>query len=146
MEKIQLLTSLKTISKMLKKEAAVLVPSGTQSNLIALLTHCERGDEYIVGQQAHTYKYEAGGAAVLGSIQPQPVDFEPDATIDPKKVYKYIKPDDYHFATTKLICLENTHIGKVLPLNYLKKFKKFCALNNLSSILMVLDSSTQLDT
>ena len=58
----------------LGKEASIFVSSGTQSNLLALLCHCERGDEYIVGQRAHTYKYEAGGAAVLGSIQPQPLD------------------------------------------------------------------------
>jgi hypothetical protein len=63
-------------AEMLGKEAALFVPSGTQSNLLALLSLCQRGDEYIVGQQAHTYKFEGGGAAVLGSIQPQPLDFE----------------------------------------------------------------------
>ena len=78
---------------MLGKEAAIFAPSGTQTNLIALLAHCQRGDEYIVGQAAHTYKYEAGGAAVLGSIQPQPLDFEPDGTLDLEKVRKAIKPD-----------------------------------------------------
>jgi threonine aldolase len=99
---------------MLGMEAAVFVCSGTQSNLIALLSHCQRGDEYIVGQQAHTYKYEGGGAAVLGGIQPQPLDFCPDGTLDLKQVAAAIKPDDNHFARTRLLCLENTQAGKVL--------------------------------
>jgi len=100
------------------KEAALFTTSGTQGNLLALLSHCQRGEEYIVGQSAHTYRYEAGGAAVLGSIQPQPLDFEPDGTLDLAKVEAAIKPDDYHFAITRLLCLENTHDGKVLPLDY----------------------------
>ncbi len=103
----------------LGKEAALFIPSGTQSNLCALLSHCGRGDEYIVGQWAHTYRYEAGGAAVLGSIQPQPLDFLPDGTLDLDQVTRCIKPDDPHFAKTRLLCLENTHMGKVLPLDYL---------------------------
>jgi len=105
-------------AEMLAKEAALFVTSGTQSNLLALLSHCQRGDEYIVGQTAHTYRYEAGGAAVLGSIQPQPLDFEPDGTLDLAKVAAVIKPDDYHFAQARLLCLENTNNGKVLPLEY----------------------------
>ena len=102
-------------------EAAIFVCSGTQSNLLALLAHCERGDEYIVGQQAHTYKFEGGGAAVLGSIQPQPLDYEPDGSLDLAKVAAAIKPDDPHFAKTRLLCLENTQAGKVLPLEYLAR-------------------------
>lgn len=104
---------------LLEKEAAIYCSSGTQSNLIALMAHCERGDEYIVGQDAHTYKYEAGGAAVLGSIQPQPLLFEDDGTLDLEKVASVIKPDDNHFAKSRLLCLENTTGGKVLPLDYL---------------------------
>lgn len=100
-------------------EAALFAPSGTQTNLLALLTHCERGDEYIVGQQAHTYKYEGGGAAVLGGIQPQPLEFEADGRLDPERVSAAIKPDDFHFARTRLLCLENTMAGRVLPLDYL---------------------------
>lgn len=103
-------------AEMLGKEAAMFVTSGTQSNLLALLSHCQRGEEYIVGQQAHTYKFEAGGAAVLGSIQPQPLDFEPDGTLDLERVEAAIKPDDFHFARTRLLCLENTWNGRVLPL------------------------------
>ena len=109
----------------LGKEAAVFGCSGTQSNLLALLSHCERGDEYIVGQQGHTYKYEGGGAAVLGSIQPQPLDYEADGSLDLSRVESAIKPDDPHFAKTKLLCLENTQGGKVLPLEYLKRAQEF---------------------
>ena len=112
-------------SKMLGTQAAIFCTSGTQSNLLALLVHCERGDEYIVGQLAHTYRYEGGGAAVFGSIQPQPLDFEADGTLSLEKVSQFIKPDDYHFANTSLLCLENTHAGKVLPLEYLREAKKF---------------------
>lgn len=62
-------------------EAALFVTSGTQANLLGLMAHCQRGDEYLCGQQAHNYKFEGGGAAVLGSIQPQPIENEPDGTI-----------------------------------------------------------------
>ncbi len=113
-------------AELLNKEAAIFVTSGTQSNLLALLSHCERGDEYIVGQQAHTYKYEGGGAAVLGSIQPQPLDYEADGTLDLLRVEATIKPDDPHYARTRLLCLENTQAGKVLPLEYLKQARAFC--------------------
>ena len=116
---------------MLGMEAAVFVCSGTQSNLIALLSHCQRGDEYIVGQQAHTYKYEGGGAAVLGSIQPQPLEFRADGTLDLRQVAAAIKPDDNHFARTKLLCLENTMGGKVLPLEYLQCAREFATAHKL---------------
>jgi len=89
------------------------------SNLLGLMAHCERGDEYIVGQQAHTYKYEGGGAAVLGSIQPQPIEMEADGTLDLARVEAAIKPDNFHFARSRLLTLENTMQGKVLPLDYL---------------------------
>ncbi|MBU1340062.1 MAG: low-specificity L-threonine aldolase [Proteobacteria bacterium] len=118
-------------AKLLGTRDAIFCTSGTQSNLLALLTHCERGDEYIVGQRAHTYRYEGGGAAVLGSIQPQPLDFEEDGTLNLETVSKFIKPDDFHFARTKLLCLENTHAGKVLPLEYLKKASAFARNNKL---------------
>jgi threonine aldolase len=103
---------------LLGKEAAVFVPSGTQSNLCALMAHCRRGDEYIVGENAHTYKYEAGGAAVLGSIQPQPVRVNGDGTLDLDHVAAVIKPADHHFADSRLLCLENTHDGMALPLDH----------------------------
>ena len=116
---------------MLGTEAALFVPSGTQSNLLALLTHCQRGDEFIVGQNAHTYKYEGGGAAIVGSIQPQPLDFEKDGTIDLQKVAQTIKPDNPHFARTKLLCLENTHWGRIIPLSYLPEAAAFAKEHNL---------------
>lgn len=112
-------------AELLGMPAGLFVPSGTQSNLLGVMAHCERGDEYIVGQQAHTYKYEGGGAAVLGSIQPQPLDFEPDGTLDLDRVAATVKPDDSHFAVTRLLCLENTQGGKVLPLDYLEQAHHF---------------------
>ncbi len=115
----------KTAAKITGMEAGLFCASGTQSNLLALMAHCNRGEEYIVGQMAHTYRYEGGGAAVLGSIQPQPLDFEPDGTLDLAKAAQFIKPDDFHFAKTKLLCLENTHGGKVLPLGYLAQARTF---------------------
>lgn len=107
------------------KEAALFLPTGTQVNLVALLSHCQRGEEYIVGQQAHNYKYEAGGAAVLGSIQPQPIEANPDGTLPLDKVAAAIKPDDIHFAKTRLLSLENTISGRVLPLEYLQQAWQF---------------------
>ncbi|OON40881.1 low-specificity L-threonine aldolase [Izhakiella australiensis] len=103
------------------KQAALFLPTGTQANLVALLCHCNRGEEYIVGQLAHNYKYEAGGAAVLGGIQPQPILNAPDGTLPLDSVAQFIKPDDIHFAITRLLSLENTYNGKVLPLNYLEQ-------------------------
>ena len=113
-------------------EAALFTTSGTQANLLGLMAHCERGDEYLCGQQAHNYKYEAGGAAVLGSIQPQPFENNPDGTLDFVKLKAAIKPDDSHFARTKLLSLENTINGKVLPLSYLAEAREFVNQHNLS--------------
>jgi len=119
-------------AEMLGCEAALFVPSGTQSNLIALLSHCERGDEYVVGQLAHTYKFEGGGGAVLGSIQPQPLDFAADGTLDLDKVAGAIKADDPHFAKTRLLCLENTQAGRALPMDYLAQARAFVDTKGLS--------------
>lgn len=119
-------------AQMLGTESALFVPSGVQSNLLALLVHCERGDEYIVGQNAHTYKYEGGGAAMVGGIQPQPIDFSQDGTLPLDQIAKVIKPDDFHFARTRLLCLENTQGGKVLPLDYLKEATDFARNNGLN--------------
>jgi threonine aldolase len=105
---------------MLGKEAGLFLPSGTQSNLTALMAHCGRGDEYIVGQNQHAYRWEAGGAAVLGSIQPQPLENEADGTISLEKIEAAIKPDDFHCARTRLLSLENTIGGKVLSLEYMQ--------------------------
>ena len=100
-------------------EAGMFAPSGTQTNLIALMSHCGRGDEYLVGQEAHTYKYEGGGAAVLGSIQPQPIANQADGSIALADIEAYIKPDDMHFARTRLLALENTIGGRVLGQDYI---------------------------
>lgn len=113
-------------------EAALFVPTGTMSNLLGLMAHCERGDEYIVGQQAHTYKYEGGGAAVLGSIQPQPIEGEADGSLDLSRVEAAIKQDDFHFARTRLLALENTMQGKVLPLDYLAAARELTRRRGLS--------------
>jgi threonine aldolase len=106
-------------------EAGLFVPSGTQSNLLALMSHCERGDEYIVGNDAHTYKFEGGGAAVLGSIQPQPIVQNADGTLPLDKVAAAIKPIDPHFARTRLLALENTWHGRVLPADYVRAARDF---------------------
>jgi len=106
-------------------EAALFVPSGTQSNLLALMSHCERGDEYLVGMDAHTYKFEGGGGAVLGSIQPQPIVQDVDGSLPLERVAAAIKPVDPHFARTRLLALENTWHGHVLPLDYLQAAHDF---------------------
>jgi threonine aldolase len=114
-------------------ESALFFASGTQSNLAALMSHCGRGDEYLVGQEAHTYKYEQGGAAVLGSIQPQPLENEPDGGISLERIANAIKPDDIHFARTRLLALENTIGGRVLPMAYLRQVTEFAHARTLST-------------
>ncbi|TMP08106.1 low-specificity L-threonine aldolase [Pseudoalteromonas sp. S3178] len=113
-------------------DAALYCSSGTQANLLALMAHCERGDEYICGQNAHNYKFEGGGAAVLGSIQPQPIENEKDGSLCFNKIAAAIKPDDSHFANTRLLSLENTIGGKVLPLEYLVQARDFVNTHNLA--------------
>jgi threonine aldolase len=113
-------------------EAGLFFPSGTQSNLAALMAHCARGEECIVGQEAHTYRYEAGGMAVLGSIQPQPLTNRPDGTIDPADIEAAIKPEDSHFAMTRLVALENTIGGKAISRDYMAKVIELARRRNLS--------------
>jgi len=107
------------VAERLGFEAALFFPTGTQCNLAALMSHCGRGDEFLVGQEAHTYAHEGGGAAVLGSIQPQPLEHEPDGTLALNRIERAIKPRDDHYARTRLLALENTLGGKALPLSYL---------------------------
>ena len=109
------------LSAMLGFEAALFVPTGTQSNLCAILSHCGRGDEFIVGQGQHTYRYEAGGAAVFGSVQPQPIEHQADGTLALADIEAAIKPDDPHFAVTRMLALENTFGGKLLPFTYVQQ-------------------------
>ena len=109
------------IAAMLGFEAALFVPTGTQSNLCGVLSHCGRGDEYIVGQMQHCYRWEGGGAAVFGSVQPQPIAHAADGTLPLAEIEAAIKPDDPHFARTRLLALENTLGGKVIPLDYIEQ-------------------------
>lgn len=109
------------IAAMLGFEAALFVPTGTQSNLCAILSHCQRGDEYIVGQMQHSYRWEGGGAAVFGSVQPQPLNHATDGSLPLADIEAAIKPDDAHFARTRLLALENTLGGKLIPFDYLQQ-------------------------
>ena len=117
---------------LLGKEAALFVTSGTQGNLCGLLAHCGRGDEYIVGDHAHTYMYEGGGGAVLGSIQPQPVPTGDDGMIDLDAAEAAVKSPDHHFARTRLLCLENTNDGRVLSLAQMADSAEVAARHGLS--------------
>lgn len=101
-------------------EAGLFMPTGTMSNLCGIMAHCGRGDEYIVGQQAHAYRWEGGGAAVMGSVQPQPLDNAPDGSLPLDAIRAAVKPDDPHYARSRLLALENTIGGKVLPMPYLR--------------------------
>ena len=120
------------IAAMLGFEAALFMPTGTQSNLCAILAHCQRGDEYIVGQQAHCYRWEGGGAAVFGSVQPQPLNHQLDGSLALSEIEAAIKPDDAHFARTRLLALENTLGGKLLPFNYLQQATQLAVSKGLS--------------
>jgi threonine aldolase len=130
-------------------EAALLFPSGTQSNLAALMSHCQRGDEVILGQEAHSYRYEAGGVAVLGSIQPQAIANRPDGTLELAEVEAAIKPDDPHFARTRLLALENTIGGRVLSAEYMQRAAAFAREKGLRIHLdgaRIFNAATQLGT
>jgi threonine aldolase len=114
-------------------EAGLLFPSGTQSNLAALMTHCQRGDEVILGQEAHSFRYEAGGAAVLGSIQLHALANQPDGTLDLDQVQAAVKPDDFHFARTRLLALENTINGRPLPRSYIEQAVRLARRHDLAT-------------
>lgn len=111
----------------LGKEASVFVPSGTMANLVSLLSHCERGDEAIMGTLAHTFLFEAGGSAVVGGIHPRTVANQPDGTLDVKDVEAAIRdPSNAHYPRTRAICLENTHNrcgGAVLTTQYMARIR-----------------------
>ncbi len=108
------------LAAMLGFEAALFVASGTQSNLCAVLSHCQRGDEFIVGQHQHAYRFEGGNAAVFGSVQPQPLEHQPDGSLALADIEAAIKPDDAHFARTRMLALENTILGRLLPFDYVQ--------------------------
>jgi threonine aldolase len=121
------------IASLLGFEAALFVPTGTQSNLCGVLSHCQRGDEYIVGQMQHCYRWEGGGAAVFGSVQPQPLNHQPDGSLAIADIEGAIKPDDPHFARTRLLALENTLGGKLLPMSYLQQATDFARSKGLAT-------------
>ncbi|MDE2234446.1 MAG: low-specificity L-threonine aldolase [Gammaproteobacteria bacterium] len=113
------------LAEMTGHQAGLFFPSGTQSNLAALMSHCGRGEEFMIGSLGHSFKYEAGGAAVLGSLWPCPIEYQVDGSLDLNKIAAAIKPDDAHFPHTRLLVLENTQNGRVLPLDYLKQARTF---------------------
>jgi threonine aldolase len=120
---------------MLGKEAALFVASGTMGNLLALLVHCQRGDEVIVGNQSHIYLNEAGGMAALGGIQPCPVQNQPDGTLDLDDILASIRTEDVHHPITRLVCLENTQNicgGVPLSLSYIQELGELTHQNNLA--------------
>ena len=119
-------------AEMFNMESGLFVASGTQGNLLALFSHCQRGDEYIAGQGAHNYLEEGGGGAILASIQPQPIPNEVNGTLSLDRVRDLIKPDDFHYARTRLLCLENTWHGKPLPLDYLDDARELAREHNLA--------------
>jgi threonine aldolase len=121
------------IASLLGFEAALFVPTGTQSNLCGVLSHCQRGDEYIVGQMQHCYRWEGGGAAVFGSVQPQPLNHQPDGSLAIADIEGAIKPDDPHFARTRLLALENTLGDKLLPMSYLQQATDFARSKGLAT-------------
>jgi threonine aldolase len=101
------------VASMLGKEAAVFVSSGTQSNLLGVLAHCQRGDEYLIGDVYHVFQYEALGTSVLGGVAAYPMRTDASHGLDPEQVIAGIKPDDAHKPITKLLSLENTVNGRV---------------------------------
>ena len=121
------------VANMLGFEAALFMPTGTQSNLCGILAHCQRGDEYIVGQKAHTYLWEGGGAAVFGSVQPQPLNHQADGSLALDDIEAAIKPDDAHFARTRLLALENTIGGKLIPMSYIEQATQFAQSRGLAT-------------
>ena len=120
------------IAALLGFEAALFVPTGTQSNFCAILSHCQRGDEFLVGQMAHAYRWEGGGAAVFGSVQPQPLNHQADGSLSLEDIEAAIKPDDAHFARTRMLTLENTWGGMVLPMDYVKQATALAASKGLT--------------
>lgn len=119
---------------MMGKEAALFIPSGTMGNLAAVLAHCNRGDEVILGNKAHTFLFEAGGIAALGGVHPHPLLNRPDGTLDLDEIEAAIRPDDVHYPVTRLIALENTHNrcgGVVLSTTYLEAVGKLARRNGL---------------
>ena len=120
------------LAKLLGKSAAVFFPTGTQSNLAAILTHCGRGDELIGGRRFHALASEAGGASALGGIVMCPIDSEPCGGLRPEKIEAAIKIDDPHYPRTRLLCLENTTGGKAVPVGTMRAASEVARQNGMS--------------
>ena len=121
-------------AKTFNKQAALFVPSGTMANLVAVLSHCQRGDEVILGDQSHTFLYEGGGMSAFGGIHSRQLPNQEDGTIEPEDIKNAIRKSDLHFPPTKLICLENTHsrcYGAPLGVNYIKMVSEIAKNNSL---------------
>ena len=101
------------VAKLLGKQAGLFVASGTQSNLVALLSHCQRGDELLVGDCYHVHRYEAGGVSVLGGVMMEAIGTDHRGLMEPSQITKAVKPDDPHCPISRLLCLENTISGHV---------------------------------
>jgi threonine aldolase len=117
------------------KEAAMLVASGTMGNLVSILTHCRRGEEVILGDQSHTFVYEAGGMSALGGIHPHTVVNQPDGTMRIEDIESAIRGNNIHFPRSRLICLENTHnrcYGSALTPQYIESVAKLAGERGLS--------------
>ena len=117
------------------KEAALFVPSGTMANLVAVLSHCQRGDEVILGDQAHTFLYEAGGISAFGGVHSRQIPNQEDGTLLLEDIKKAIRKEDVHFPPTRLICLENTHnrcLGMPLSVDYTNSVSEIAKNNSLS--------------
>ena len=114
----------KIAAEKMDKEAAIFVPSGTMGNLISMLSHCERGDEVILGDQSHIFLNEVGGLAALGGVHPHIIKNEPDGTLDIKTIEQKIRASDVHYPPTRLIALENTHnycMGSPISPDYMRQ-------------------------
>ena len=121
-------------ANLLSKEAGLFVTSGTMANLVCQLTHCGRGDEIILGDQAHTFYYEQGGCAAMGGIHPRTIPNHPDGTLSLEDIEAAIRPENVHFPRTRLILLENTHnrcSGSPLDAGYLSEVRKLADSNGL---------------
>jgi threonine aldolase len=121
-------------ASMLRKEAALFVPSGTMGNLISILAHCQRGEEVILGNLAHTFLFEAGGISALGGVHSCQIPNQPDGTLNLADIRAAIRPDDAHFPKTRLISLENTHNrcgGVILTAEYTQKVGELARENGL---------------
>ena len=121
-------------AKTFNKESAIFMPSGTMANLVAILTHCQRGDEVILGDQSHTFLYEAGGISSFGGVHSRQIKNYNDGTMSFEDIKNSIRKKDVHFPPSRLVCLENTHnrcFGMPLDINYINKVSEIVKNNSM---------------